>query len=580
MRNPLVLAAILLQGCGGGGSDATRAAEPAEATALPERAIAVREDERHTGTLAFPAATSGATYRVATRPRHGDLEVAADGTFDYAPVADFHGRDSFSYEIEDPAGPRFSGAVEIDVLPVNDPPELTLIADQANSPETAEALVGLGITDVDGDPVTIEAASDDPRVASVEVEPGTRLLRVRGRDYGTTRISVRVADGEAEATRDFAFTVADRQRLLTVRAQQPASTAIALANNSAEGVEIELTHNGKHAFASLEQVVAAVRAQPDETAGEPFERKLWRFLRDNTLRYPPVGGASWLDGTWPTLNSFGWGFCSNVTSAYIEIAAAAGYEARAWTLAGHVLPEIRIDGAWQAYDPDVAVYYHRRDGAIASVTDLALDTTLITAPEDPLFDPGSAGYVSAYDPLLAQIYGTRDDNVLATWYPSREAFPGSRISLPAGARLVYPGRWTPDPVGYDGSTPYPVEFSRQARLELPAGVSGRIRVPFVLWDVQGTGTVQVGGTIYPAGSAGLAARLATADAPVTEVDILGNTAGVALVMMINPLWFEVLPTNEIIVTGKDTWAIEQTLVPLDGENRVDAVPDRVRRPAA
>ena len=31
---------------------------------------------------------------------------------------------------------------------------------------------------------------------------------------------------------------------------------------------------------------------------------------------------------------------------------------------GHVVPEIYIDGRWQIYDPDLAVFYHNLDGTI------------------------------------------------------------------------------------------------------------------------------------------------------------------------------------------------------------------------
>lgn len=579
---PAVLAAVLVQGCGGSGgdgTDASPAAGPLAVTRLPARAMTLAEDGHHAGSLTFDGADPDAVYRVATAPAHGALVLAADGAFAYTPAPDFHGRDAFGYQVEHADGARFTGTVDLDVVAVNDPPALAAIAAEANGVAAPDVVVPLGVTDIDGDTLRIAARSDDTRIAEVQVDQAGRLLRIRGRDYGTTVIAVTVSDGTAVATREFSFTVADRERRVTVPVVQPASSAIVLANGSGERVEVELTHNGKRAFTSLDQIVAAVRAQPDEMTGEPFERKLWRYLRDNTLRYPPVGGAGWLDGTWPTLNSFGWGFCSNVTSAFIQIAAAAGYEARAWTLAGHVLPEILIDGAWQAWDPDVAVVYRRRDGAIASVADLALDPTLITSPQDPLFAAGSAGYQSAYDPVLAQIYGSTGDNVLATWYPAPEPYHGARISLPAGARLIYPGLWTADPTGYDGATPYPVEFARQARLEIPAGIVGRITVPWVLWDVQGAGTVEVGNATYAAGSPGLAATLAATEAAVTEVEILANPGGVALVMMINPAWYEVLATNEIILTGKDTWAIVPTVVTLAADKRVNPVPARVRRPA-
>ena len=44
------------------------------------------------------------------------------------------------------------------------------------------------------------------------------------------------------------------------------------------------------------------------------------------------------------------------------------------------MPEIQIGGRWVAYDPDLAVYYHRGDGAVAGVEDLGQDPSLVTSP--------------------------------------------------------------------------------------------------------------------------------------------------------------------------------------------------------
>jgi len=366
---------------------------------------------------------------------------------------------------------------------------------------------------------------------------------------------------------------------VAVTSSSPAAEAIVLTNNGTAATDFDLTHNGHLAFSSMEQVLDAVRQLPDEVAAEPFERKLWRFVRDNTYHFPPVSGERWMDGAWPTLNSFGFGFCSNVASVYVQIARAAGYEARVWALEGHIVPEIRLNGAWQMYDPDLGVYYHKADGTLAGVEDLVADPSLITSPIDPIFAPGANAY--AYGQVVAGIYGSTADNLIAPGYPAPEPFQGSRITLPAGARLVYPGVWTVAPTGYDGPTPYTVQEFRQSRLELPAGFTGSIAVPWVLWDVQGSGTVRVLGQDFATGSAALRTFLVRPGQPVTAIEAVDNPSGLALVMMINPLWYDTNSQNDLEFTGKDVWALDAGTYPLAPANRSPPpVPASLRRPRA
>ena len=55
-------------------------------------------------------------------PANGTVAFASDGTFSYTPNADFHGNDSFDYEVIDGNGGRAEGTVNITVNPVNDAP--------------------------------------------------------------------------------------------------------------------------------------------------------------------------------------------------------------------------------------------------------------------------------------------------------------------------------------------------------------------------------------------------------------------------------------------------------------------------
>ena len=531
------------------------------------------EDSRLDGVLKATApASQSVTFELVREPARGSLELdAATGRFSYLPDADFFGSDSFAFTARTTDAVSATAAVKVTIRNVDDAPRLADIANVGNSALVAAVRVPLQIVEPDGEPVSITATAGDPSVAHVSVDPVGQAVVLEGREYGTAVISVHVQDAINTVSQQFTFSVTDVTKSARVASAQPDEEAVVIANGRPDETRFELRHNGQAAFTSMDQVVEAIRLLPDDIDGEPFERKLWRYVRDNVYHGPPVNAERWLHASWPTMASFGWGFCSHVAAVYVRIARAAGYEARVWGLNGHVVPEISVDGAWRMYDPDLAVYYHRRDGEIAGVEDLVADPLLIRSPVDPLFNPGLNDW--AYSATVADIYGSAGDNVVADdWFLSHEEFRGSAIVLPAGARLVYPGHWTPAPIGYDGADAYPIEAFRQARMELPAGFLGALSPPWVLWDVQGTGRVEVMGRTFDTGSAELAAFLQAPGASVTSVNVVGNEAGLALVFMVNALWYRVESDNELELTGKDVWGLRVHVTRLAPEHRLSVPP--------
>ena len=457
--------------------------------------------------------------------------------------------------------------------------QLDPIADTGNSAYTYEVRVPLAFNTVDGYPASVTAFAEDTSVVDVVVNRPARLLLLRPKGRGHSKVTVEVRDAQNADRSSFMFTVQDVPKLLQVTSQAAGTEAVILTNTGPTATDFDLTHNGHLAFSSMEQILDAVRAQPDEIPLEPFERKLWRLVRDNTYHAPPANVRLWMNDTWSTLNSFGWGFCSHVSAVYRKIAEAAGYEARIWGLSGHVVPEIRVDGLWRMYDPDLSLYYYTAAGNVASVAELAANPQLISSPLNPILAPGQDS--GAYGQDVADIYGSTADNRTDNPEFSTDPFRGSRITLPPQSRLIYPGRWTGNPTGYDGPVPYTIEQFRQARLELAAGTTGIVSVPWVLWDVQGSGIVRIYGQDFTVGSPELQNYLAGAYGPVTEIDLLENSSGVALIMMINPLWYDVQETNTVVLTGKDVWAIQAGSYPLAAENRPPPpIPATLRKPQA
>lgn len=62
----------------------------------------------------------GITISLFTGVSHGTLSLLADGSFDYMPNADYHGSDSFTYQISDNDGDNDKGAVTITVNSMDD----------------------------------------------------------------------------------------------------------------------------------------------------------------------------------------------------------------------------------------------------------------------------------------------------------------------------------------------------------------------------------------------------------------------------------------------------------------------------
>ncbi len=58
----------------------------------------------------------------ATAPAHGTTRVTGAGAVEYRPEPDYHGSDRFAYVVGDGTGLTARAAVEVTVLPVNDPP--------------------------------------------------------------------------------------------------------------------------------------------------------------------------------------------------------------------------------------------------------------------------------------------------------------------------------------------------------------------------------------------------------------------------------------------------------------------------
>ncbi|MCU7864062.1 MAG: tandem-95 repeat protein, partial [Candidatus Thiodiazotropha sp. (ex Lucinoma borealis)] len=127
--------------------------------------INVVEDTVYTGILPIASDDDGddVTYQLESNSAHGSVLVNGDGSFSYAPDADYYGADSFTYSISDGNGGNNTYTVVINIGAVNDNPVITSHSGNGNVMLTIEenTSVVTRVTAGDPDNDTISFAIDD-----------------------------------------------------------------------------------------------------------------------------------------------------------------------------------------------------------------------------------------------------------------------------------------------------------------------------------------------------------------------------------------------------------------------------------
>jgi len=512
------------------------------------------EDQAVSGQLAAKS-NRAVQYDIVAAPAHGRVAVdRISGKFEYTPDPDFSGSDSFQYVVENDSGRSTAATVTIRVTNVNDAPTLAELPELHNSAVEFATHQPRVIDDVDGDALQVSVIVTDTSVANASFDPATNSLVVEPLRRGKTSITVQVSDAEFSVSRETTFTVEDVTR--TTKLAAPAEdVAVVLHNRSDRTVEFKFAHNNFPVFKSDEDMLAYVRSMPLAFEDEPFERVLWRFVRNNAYHSYPLTDQKWHNDPWVVISSLGWGFCSNVSGTYVRLARAAGYEARIWGLTGHVVPEIKIGERWQMFDPDLAVYYYTHDGQIAGVADLVADSSLVTNPTRPVLDTNTQYF--PYSQMIADIYASAGDNYIANGVFFAEP-SGERedLTLPPEAQFVYPGNWTAPPIGYDDGIPFEVTSFLQGNLILPARWQGYVPTPWLIADIRGEGVVRIDGQSYPLGSSELTTALTRDQRPFAGLEIVESTTPVEIIMFLNASRYELAPQNTVALTGVDVWAVE------------------------
>ena len=567
--NSVCLLVVLASGCGGDKNTAPVAVAAS---------YSVAEDSELVGTLAASDADGDAVlFRLSTAPANGHLNVQErTGVFTYLAAADYHGDDGFTFVAVDSKGAVSTPAqVSIRIAPVNDAPRIALIADAENSPETFEVSIPFSALDVDGDILTYAVEVADASIAEAIIADGVAAIKLRPRQPGQTAVSLRATDGELWSSESFSFRVRAVTKHRHFLGRGPLMDAIEIVNDGPADVFFVLRHNDASLATSVSELVDEALAveSPEQRT---MEQRVWAYVNDRTYHWPSLTGNTWLHDPLVLLNSVGFGLCDDVSSALALLAQGAGLQAKVWALEGHVVSELGRGNMFGVYDPDLSVFYRDDNGTVADVAALSADTTLITAPRDPVL--ADVPEAAAYSAAIAAIYGSTLDNRVHDWYLENAPPVSGMLRLPPGASLQYPGVWTGPPRTIDGTEAYAPVYANM-RVILPAGWTGVIEMPLVLKAMYGVGMVQVGTGEYEVSSSALQVSLSVSPNWISSIEILRSDTDLELVYLLNPLRFGATENVELALTGVDVWALRISMIELPDENMRSMQPiELVRKP--
>ncbi|WP_346188841.1 tandem-95 repeat protein [Rubritalea halochordaticola] len=209
------------------------------------------------------------TYAV-SNPTNGTL-VEQNGQWLYTPATDFHGQDSFTFTVTDPAGEMSTGTVSITVLSVNDAP---LVSDLALVvAEGGIASIPLQGSDVDGDALSFELVDTPSKGVVSANEDGTFSYAPNHGEGGQDTFTYRAYDGSAYSAPavvtvsiDAAMTVAITSPVSGVSAspEQLLQVQLLARDPDSKVLLVELLVNGEK-YAQIKSAEGFVTWQPLES---------------------------------------------------------------------------------------------------------------------------------------------------------------------------------------------------------------------------------------------------------------------------------------------------------------------------
>ncbi|HNL97161.1 MAG TPA: Ig-like domain-containing protein, partial [Accumulibacter sp.] len=135
------------------------------------------------------------TFALQQAPAHGQLTLAADGSFTYQPAANHFGNDSFAFSVSDGAT-LVPATVELQIAPVNDVPVASDDVVELTQGSSASFDVRSNDSDVDGDALTVELLST-PGSGQLLAQTDGRLTYAPAASFsGEDSFQYRISDGQ------------------------------------------------------------------------------------------------------------------------------------------------------------------------------------------------------------------------------------------------------------------------------------------------------------------------------------------------------------------------------------------------
>ncbi len=164
--------------------------------AVSDEAETLEDTSRMVDVLKNDSDPDGDTLQIksVSIPSFGEAEIV-EGMVRYTPDPDYHGMDSFTYEIYDGQGGFTSGEVAITVLPVNDTPRGINDQTETNEDESVSLNPLVNDMDVDGDSLRVQSVSM-PSNGSTKLVDGNIVYTPAANFHGSDSFSYVVVDGE------------------------------------------------------------------------------------------------------------------------------------------------------------------------------------------------------------------------------------------------------------------------------------------------------------------------------------------------------------------------------------------------
>jgi hypothetical protein len=89
--------------------------------------------------------------------------------------------------------------------------------------------------------------------------------------------------------------------------------------------------------------------------------------------------------------------------------------------------------------------------------------------------------------------------------------------------------------GVDGTLPYDIAYFLQGKLRVPAGTAGLVVMPWMVWEVRGTGQVSIAGATYEIGSPDLRAAIQSPGRQIENIEIIESTTDLEFIFFVNAM---------------------------------------------